>query len=660
MAENLDIYVRIAADAARYAQGLQGASRETKRFADHARSELGNLKRELAQLGLQLGAVGFAAHGIKAASDFQAAMLDVEGNIKTTTMSTKELNAQLKEVRETAIDVHRAMPYSTKEVVGIQNTLLKAGVDLDSVKGAKGAAWSVAGLAAISETSPETTADLMARIGSQYALKGNQYGSAANELMKAEAASPGNLQEIMYTIKQFGSNAHLLGISVKDSAAMAAMATPLGMEAGTAINRFLEDSIGKTKQQQKALHTLGLGHLSKGKFQSDFFKDGKFIGIDKTLEMVRSHVGAIAKGLSVKDIVRADGTTVPMEDVAKGLDKKKHGDQAKALRLATKAWGEEGARFALLNAMSDKGHNFAGVRQQMETSLDIAARMEIKMRGFGQAANAAKGTLEATTAMAFDPFLSKLTRGAKLVNDLAGNAGKWLDTHPEQRSTVAWTGAGVGLAALIGPALWGMVKGMRKGKLTPVGALTGIGGEAMELGKGVAMGKTLQAAAGVTPVYVVNMPGTGIGGASASGALDAATGAAAAGAAGKLASKAKVGYAMARGLSLAEFVGAAGLGTSTALVAGAGAAGYGAGTLAYKAMEGTKAGDFLVDKIGGGIAKVLSLFGNEDAKKAVAITEHQKNVTQSLIEQVKRTDLGGTLQIQVATAPGTDARCKPR
>jgi hypothetical protein len=123
-----------------------------------------------------------------------------------------------------------------------------------------------------------------------------------------------------------------------------------------------------------------------------------------------------------------------------------------------------------------------------------------------------------------------------------------------------------------------------------------------------------------------------------------------------LVNKAKVGWALARGLTLSEFAGAAGLGTTAAFVAGAGAVGYGVGTLGYKAAEGTAAGDFLADKVGGSIAKVLALFGNDEARHAVEVNERNQKVTQALIDQVKRTDLGGTLQIQIQTSPGIEAQ----
>ncbi|MEO9385294.1 phage tail tape measure protein [Chromobacterium phragmitis] len=150
-----------------------------------------------------------------------------------------------------------------------------------------------------------------------------------------------------------------------------------------------------------------------------------------------------------------------------------------------------------------------------------------------------------------------------------------------------------------------------------------IGGIAGTLGgtaAGVATGKALQEAAGVMPVYVVNMPSGGLPGGAVPpvpGLPGGAAGGAAAGAAG--AASWRAGAALAMGLPLQEFLalGASAWATAAAGVLASAAAGYGIGTGVYKLTEGTDAGDWIVDKIGGGIAHVLALFGNEEAKAAI-------------------------------------------
>jgi TP901 family phage tail tape measure protein len=140
---------------------------------------------------------------------------------------------------------------------------------------------------------------------------------------------------------------------------------------------------------------------------------------------------------------------------------------------------------------------------------------------------------------------------------------------------------------------------------------------------GVAEGKALEAAAGVTPVYVVNFPAS-LGG----GAADIAGAAAnAAGGAGKVAGKAKTLAAMVGSLPIGALgtMGAGGLATIGAGVAAAGAGGYAVGSglnwLGEKAAKGTRLEGAGTDIIGGAIAKTLAFFGNEEARRAVEMTK---------------------------------------
>ena len=98
---------------------------------------------------------------------------------------------------------------------------------------------------------------------------------------------------------------------------------------------------------------------------------------------------------------------------------------------------------------------------------------------------------------------------------------------------------------------------------------------------GVAQGKALEAAAGVTPVFVVNWPGS-LGGGAIDAALGAAGGAGAATTAGKVASRAKSLAVLAGGLPLSTWgaMGIRGLATAAGGVGAAGAGGYAAGTVA--------------------------------------------------------------------------------
>lgn len=131
---------------------------------------------------------------------------------------------------------------------------------------------------------------------------------------------------------------------------------------------------------------------------------------------------------------------------------------------------------------------------------------------------------------------------------------------------------------------------------------------------------------GVTPVYVVNMPGgKGMGGMGA-------------GKKGGFKPARKLGrWESARAMRSFKDIPKLGMGT-TALaggaVLGAGAAGYGAGTMIYdNALAGTDA----ADAIGRSIAKALAFFGNDNAQAALAAERNAQQQTRSSL-QIEVTD----------------------
>lgn len=193
---------------------------------------------------------------------------------------------------------------------------------------------------------------------------------------------------------------------------------------------------------------------------------------------------------------------------------------------------------------------------------------------------------------------------------------------------------------MVGGALGalGIFGAARYGGKAVSGLMSKFGGTAA----GVAQGKALEAAAGVTPVFVVNWPGS-----SPADIAGAAAGAAgAAGNAGKIASRAKSLAVLAGGLPLSAWgsMGAAGMATAGAGVLAAGAGGYAVGTginaIAERMAKGTRMEGFGTDVIGGAIAKTLAFFGNEEARRAVELTE-----------KLKQAEVGGVITVRVEGTP---------
>ncbi|MEJ1411076.1 MAG: hypothetical protein RPU60_12895 [Candidatus Sedimenticola sp. (ex Thyasira tokunagai)] len=186
---------------------------------------------------------------------------------------------------------------------------------------------------------------------------------------------------------------------------------------------------------------------------------------------------------------------------------------------------------------------------------------------------------------------------------------KWLKSV-DKDTLETWLKVGVyGAGGLIGMSVLGKGGRLIKGAAGVLGKKKGVAG---------ALGGL---AGGVTPVYVVNLPGAGMDGLMSGKAGKASK----AGRTAKIFSKAKTtaGLLSATPLSKLRLFGAGALGTAAAGVTAAGAAGYGVGTLAY---DHAIAGTDLADKIGESVARALAFFGNQEAKLAIEINDKRAEV----------------------------------
>lgn len=320
-----------------------------------------------------------------------------------------------------------------------------------------------------------------------------------------------------------------------------------------------------------------------------------------------------------KDGSRRDALAV-LADIKKQYDKL--GTEKSRAIFVQKAFGHadldtiKGLRVLLSGDMLGKINSFstqiAGAGGAIERDLPKAISNSVDQVG------RLKSALRSAADDFSRPINESLSNLIKWGMDKKGNGGLGLDGKD------IMLGAGAGALGLFGAARYG-------GKA--VGALAKrFGGTAA----GLAEGKALETAAGITPVFVVNMPGGGLAPGGA-GVADVAAGAGAAVAAkGAFAAKnLKTTAALLGGSNMAalRMMGLGAMTTAGAGVTAAGAVGYGAGTLAYKyGLEGNAGGN----AIGAVIAKTLALFGNEEAQRAVEMNE-----------KLKATQIGGDIRIVI-------------
>lgn len=221
------------------------------------------------------------------------------------------------------------------------------------------------------------------------------------------------------------------------------------------------------------------------------------------------------------------------------------------------------------------------------------------------------------------PINEAFTRGTKWLLDTKGYSGNQLIG-----------GAAVGLAGAYAAARF----------LPPM--LRGIAGRFGGVGAGVATGKALEAAAGVTPVYVTNWAEMGGGGGLLGNAGAAAAGAASVGmlarlrsllGAGALVGSSPLSLLASMGATGKSAFGLAGLGTIGAGVIAGGGLGYGAGSLVKMGLDSSGASERLYQTIDA----LLSVFGNEDAQRRQALTESLRDAK-----------VGGDVTVRVLSDPG--------
>lgn len=230
------------------------------------------------------------------------------------------------------------------------------------------------------------------------------------------------------------------------------------------------------------------------------------------------------------------------------------------------------------------------------------------------------GRLKAELREAADGFIQPFNRG------LASGIKKALD-KPEQGGLGLSGGQLIGGAAAVG--VGALLAGRFGGPL-----LKKLAGRLGGTAAGVAEGKALEAAAGVTPVFVVNMPGGGILGGGAGISVGA-------GLPGTLRGGRRILGGVRAGaailgsvpLSMIPSLGAGALAASAGAAGAAGLAGYGVGTLISKTLiEGTKVGD----AIGRAITLAMSPF-SEAARDALALRARER-------------EMEGTLKIEIDSA----------
>ena len=576
---DLSLALRLYTDAARFVSGLSQAEGGVRRFGQTAKREFDALKGALGSIQGQLATLGLTTGTV--ASLMQSARMD-----KGLVQIGQTAGMTRTEVAELRRELFRMAGDTGQQVDDLQlgfNNAVQAGLKFREalpVIDATNKAMAVTGASADRLTASLSVA------GTAYQFDLAKPGMAISLLDKMTVAGrQGNaeLQNLSDIFGRVGVNAASAGLSFDKT---------LG---------FIE-ALSLVERQPERLATLADSTLR----------------LFTNLNYMKEAAQATNVRFFEKDGSRRDPVAV-LRDVKKEYDKLTT-DKDRALFMQ-KAFGKadldtiKGLKTLLGGDMLGKVDEFA------KAIGDAGGTIEKNLPEAISNAVDQTGRLKAELRKAADDF-------AKPINDALAKTIQWGMDKKEN--------GGLGLSGkemiVGGSALaLGTLAAARYGGMALGGLAKRFGGTAA----GVAEGKALETAAGVTPVFVVNWPASIGGSAVGEIAATAAGSAAGAGTAGKVASRAKSLAVLAGGLPLSAWgsMGAAGLATAGAGVMAAGAGGYAVGTGINKAfIEGTAVGD----KIGEGVARVLALFGNEEARRAVEIND-----------KLREAKIGGEVRIRI-------------
>lgn len=456
----------------RFRDKVTGMGRDAEKVQRDYTRMVNNIQAGLKSLAVSKYGLDKIKPAVKDAADFQESLLEVKEILQGAHPNAKKLADQMERVRNNSIEVAKHMKYSAIEVTRVTKELLKGGVPLQAILGKRGAAWAVEGMAEVQNQSPAYVAEQVANIGHAYQLKPSQYGGAVNLILQASSTASGDLQDMFRDISQVGGIAHMAGrTDLRATLAAIKALAPLGQQAGSDLAQMMTSILNpKGGKARRAERELGL---------SFYDKKGNFVGLDAAIERLRK---ALAK--------------LPTQQ-----------KRQMALGDILQQTGIKAADLLLLPAKNG-AKSYEEIKNSIAKQASLQQRIKVREEGLNMNLAELSSTTHTTIATLFTPMLGPLTEAVKLTNKLVGDIGELSTKHIDLSRTISWGSAGLVAGAGLygaGRLLAGVIPGSR--------LLKSILGGAGKTAAGIAEGKAIQTATGVSPVFVTNWP-AGFGNAS--------------------------------------------------------------------------------------------------------------------------------------------------
>lgn len=593
MSNDLDLYVRIAADTARYNAGLGAAKRTTGDFVERTKSQLSKLKDAFGSLEGQLATLGVSLSMAMAIRD--AALLDKSmGLLKNSVGASK---AEIAGMRQEMYANQQATGVLVDEQKRAADALAAGGMSIDKIR---------ATLTPMSEVMAVATTDAD-QLAKALSVTGTHFGfdlsnakvvtDVLDKMYQAGKAGFAELENLPDIFARVGTNAKAANLSFEETLATI-------------------ETLSKFEAQPERLATLvdsTLRVFTNAKYMKDASKATGVRFFDS--KGMRRNALDVLHDIETR-YRKLQTDTQRMDFVAKAFGQSDQNTVIGLMNLLKSGSLAELARI-LGNIKSAPG----AVKADLRDSLNNAV----------VAANRLKGVM----SEAADEFTKPLR------DTFANMTGFLLDSR--EKGGMEMTGEEIGISALTIGGLMAafplarVLAGHKGGKADAIGGA--IGGVA-NLAGGLATGKVLQETAGVTPVYVVNMPSGGLGGGLPDLPGVPKPGATAPPAMG--------------GLSMATIASVVAATAPLAVM-------YAATEAAGDTSKDNERAATLKDASDGLGSFLKNWFGFDKESEIEAIRRKNREelggetVTTALINQVKQTEIKGTVNVNVQTAPGVQA-----
>lgn len=409
--------------------------------------------------------------GVDYAASLEEAMGNVHMDLMRTGQSAADLNAQLSQVRSTAVSIQAFTPFSAEDVVKVEDTLLKAGLKLKDVVGEGGAAWAASAIATITGKDPVMMAQNLVHAAIPFKISGADYGKLADDLQRVSVASGADIDILGGQLKEVAGQAASMHISLKEMLTTLGVLMKHGMgeESGHSLSMFLTMLNGITPRSIQYMKQLGInaydmhGHIKP------------------TIDIINQLRGAFSKLT----------------------------DQQRQ-QAAVEIFSRRGMRVAL-DVLEPGEGSYEDITARIAEQASLPKKIAVKSNEYITQMHALQTTWQTTQATFFTPFLTPLKEALGLLNDMAAKVGEIGEKHKGLTSLFAGSlGAGVIAGGSYG--LYELLRGAGAGSrvLKGIGGIKGLLKGVVGSGAGIAEGKVVQAATGVIPVFVTNWPGSPI------------------------------------------------------------------------------------------------------------------------------------------------------